>query len=44
MKYLNRPTLIPPENKKIGNNIIPYTKLLHKAFPHKITREILKYE
>ena len=44
MKYLNRPTLVPPENKKIGNNILPYTKLLHNMFPHEITKRILTYE
>ena len=44
MKEFNRPTLVPPENKKIGGNIIPYTKLLHDLFPHEITERILKYE
>lgn len=44
MKHVNRPTLIPPEDKKIEGNIINYTKMVHEFFPHEITERILKYE
>ena len=44
MKHLNRPTLVPPENKKIEGNIINYTKMIHEIVPHEITKRILKYE
>ena len=44
MKHVNRPTLVPPEDKKIGGDIIKNTKLLHEVFPHEITERILKYE
>jgi len=43
MKHVNRPTLIVPEDKKIGGNIITYTRMLHDVFPHETTKNILKY-
>ena len=45
MKHVNRPTLNPPMDKKIGrNSLIKNTKILEELFPHEVTKQILKYE